>query len=172
MDTCHECKDIIDKLNEEFDALQDKNIKLEKKLEEFEHPKFYYDTEKEWDNKWDAFNENLDTQLNENVKWNYWLSGKIHNDSGIWSGIYWILEEELNELTDNKNSKWCRDISNLICVSIESILESEFINDEIFTKENLMNMISNTIYYIWEKSVSTECIIIIRETEDKDEDEG
>ena len=168
MDTCHECKYVIEKFNEEFDTLQDKNIKLEKKLEEFEHPKFYYETEEEWNNKWDVFLENLDTQFNENVKWNYWLSGKIHNDSGIWCSIYPILKEELNGLTDNKNSKWCRDISYLVCVSIESILDSEFINDEIFTKENLMKVISNTINYIWGKSVSSEYIIIIRETEDKD----
>jgi len=50
-------------------------------------------------------------------------------------------------------------------VSIESILESEFINDDIFIKENLMNMISNTINYIWLKSLDGEDdIIVIRET--------
>jgi hypothetical protein len=59
-------------------------------------------------------------------------------------------------------------MSYLVCVSIESILDSEFINDKIFTKENLMKVISNTINYIWGKSVSGEYIIIIRETEDKD----
>ena len=170
MDSCHECKRVIDKLNEEFDALHDKNMKLEKKLAELEHPKFYYDTEKEWDNKWDTFNENVDKQFNENVKWEYWSIGKMHNDAGIWSSIYPILKDELSELTDNKNSKWCRDMTYLVCVSIESILESEFINDDIFIKENLINMISNTIYYIWEKSVMADYIIIIRETEDRDED--
>ena len=169
MDSCHECKYVIDKLNEEFDALQDKNMGLEKKLEELEHPKFYYDTEKEWDNKWDAFNENLDTQFNENVKWEYWTIGQMHNDAGIWSNIYPILQDELSELTNNKNSKWCRDMAYLVSVSIESILESEFINDDIFIKENLINVISNTINYIWLKSVVAECdIIIIRETGDKE----
>ena len=165
MDTCHECKDIIDKLNEEFDALQDKNIKLEKKLAELEHPKFYYDTEEDMINKWAENLENVTKQINDIVTWEYWLSGKEHNDYGIWCNIYPILKDVLSKLTDNKNSKWCRDMSYLVCVSIESILESEFINDDIFIKENLMNMISNTINYIWLKSLDGEDdIIVIRET--------
>jgi len=32
MDTCHECINIVEKLNEEFDTLQDENTELKKKI--------------------------------------------------------------------------------------------------------------------------------------------
>ena len=172
MDTCHECKDVVEKLNEEFDTLQDENTALKKKIEGLESPKFYYETEDEWNNKWNVFLENLNTKLDSCVTWKYWYE-KIYNDAGIWSNIYPILKEELNELTDNKNKKWCEDKSSLFCVSIESILECDCINDEIFTKENLINMIFNTIDVIWDREVLHDDIIIIKEIEeefDKEED--
>ena len=37
MDTCHECINIVEKLNEEFDTLQDENTELKKIIQKFEH---------------------------------------------------------------------------------------------------------------------------------------
>ena len=163
MDTCHECIDIVEKLNEEFDTLQDENTVLKKKIEDFESPKFYYETEEEWNKKWNVFLQNLSKKLDSDVTWQYWLE-KQHNHAGIWCCIYPILIKELNELTNNKNNKWCEDKSNLVCVSIHSILECGFTNYEIFTKKNLMKMILITINDIWDRDVLHDDIIIINET--------
>ena len=157
MDNCHECINVVQKLNEEFDTLQDENIRLEKKIEDLEHPRFCCEIEALWNNRWDEFLQNLDRKFNENSIWIHWdisLRGELHvrhNFEGIWGYIYPILIEELKELTDNKNKKWRIDFANIICVSIESILDCRYITHDIFTKKNLMKMIFNTIQVVWQR---------------------
>ena len=64
--------------------------------------------------------------------------------------IYNYLYKELNNLTENKNNKWCEDVSWNIIFSVDSSIQSLVNIDKIddFTLEELADFIYNNI--IWQ----------------------
>ena len=170
MDTCHECKDIVEKLNEEFDTLQDENIELKRKIKSLESPKVYCKNNQEWKDKYDLFKDNLDKEFDNISKrsnnpdrcWERYQvyhyinqvqettgidqGHNVENDGGVWLEIQPILLKELNKLTNNNGMEWCEKLSNSMCLSIEAVLNCEYISDgltNLYTKENIIQIILN-----------------------------
>ena len=157
MESCHMCKDVIGKLNEEFNNLQDEKIKLEEELEETKPPKLYFDTDKEYYSTWEKVRYNLDDQFKK-VDLSTWYD---EHDDQVWKDIYPILCEVLFKLFMDKQN-WCDKLAYTMCLTMNSIFNCMIVDVETHDDiNNVIGIMFDSIDNIWRHEVEKKSDIII-----------
>jgi len=117
-----ECFKTIEKLNDEFNQLQNINDKLKNKLDNYLPIRVYY-SNKEWLNKTNEFYLSLEKGINQIII-NDQGYLEVYNQYRIPCQIHFMIENALNILTKQKNKKWCRNIPHRITLSLDAFIKS------------------------------------------------
>ena len=188
-ETCHECKDIVEKLNEEFDTLQNKNIALEKDIIGLknllpEDAEIHFSSRKEFERKKNKVYTNTNMYLDNHIQelfrgasfvsdthHEYWYLD--HNINTCTDNFCIFVEVELNKFTKNTYKRWIKGLIYLLAddisislISIKNAIPLSLI-DLILTDEKITEVIMEMMFRVLTNPLYDSCVFTCVECKKK-----